>query len=289
METVILFAFNRPNQILQAILSVNKNFSNHRPYIKVYLDEAKKNSPHFTNNLITKENLIKSKDLGLINDLIIRDEPYGCAENVSQALSSEFKSHERLFCLEDDLELIYFNKNLPEAFFNFYENKDDISNITCFSPFIKNPLCRTYLSKRSSSLAWGTWKKYWKDFDIEYLRKLKPSKTFFKEISSNLGTDMPSSFIAFQKRKVDSWAIPWCVYNFLSSQKTVYPYKSFVKVNGHKVGATHTLGKKFKMTMADNNLTLNDFVTEINEDNNKFLKNYSIFERGKRKLFSLFV
>ena len=46
METVILFAFNRPNQILQAILSVNKNFSNHRPYIKVYLDEAKKNSPH---------------------------------------------------------------------------------------------------------------------------------------------------------------------------------------------------------------------------------------------------
>ena len=180
METVILFAFNRPNQILQAILSVNKNFSNHRPYIKVYLDEAKKNSPHFTNNLTTKENLIKSKDLGLINDLIIRDEPYGCAENVSQALSSEFKSHERLFCLEDDLELSILIRTFLRLFLT-YENKDDISNITCFSPYIKNPLYRTYLSKRSSSLAWGIWKKYWKDFDIEYLRKLNHLKLSSKK------------------------------------------------------------------------------------------------------------
>ena len=39
------------------------------------------------------------------------------------------------------------------------------------------------------------------------------------------------------------------------------------------------------MTLADNNLTLNDFVTEINEDNNKFLNNYSIYERGKKAIF----
>ena len=286
MNTVISTAFCRPDLTLRSIISIKKNFSDQDFNLKVYVDKASNSSQNYDKNRETIDILQKANSLGLITQLVEREEPYGCAKNIFFAIKEELNTNDKIFLIEDDIELMRLHKNLPEKLFNYYENENDVSCITTYSNSIKLPQKDTYLALRPCSLAWGTWKKYWEGFEIEDIKKINASSAFLNEIKSRLGSDMPAAFKAFKHEKVDSWAIPWSIYNLLKNTYTSYPKESFVEVFGHKEGATHTKNIVFNSNPAKKRLNSNNFAKKPSIDEAKFLKNYSFFSRAQRKIVS---
>lgn len=288
VHAVLSFAFSRPKNLLDSVLSVKKNYDKKTNYHhKLIIDKASKNSNYKVNNEkvieIGKELLIK----GLIDSLEIRDEPYGTQKNIVTGISETFKSFNEIFILEDDLLITPYHYGLTKTFFKNFNNDlvgafSTYSNKTSFSKF------SNFYSNRFSSQAWGTWSNKWNEFDIEYIKKIKITRGFNKELSNVLGSDMPSAFKAFRDGYLDSWAIPWNVFNMLTKRVTAYTSKSFVESIGHKSDATRTKGIYFPHTIANEEFSVQDAnlpSLEL-EIYSEYLKHFSLYSRAKRQFIS---
>lgn len=226
-------------------------------------------------------------DLNLVDKIIIRDEPYGTQQNIVIGISDISKNFETLFVVEDDLELIHFHRNLSALFFERLLTGPIVAFST-YSNLMRDVKFNTFLSHRFSSQAWGTTSEAWKGFDIEYMKKLALTKNLKKELVRYLGSDMPRAMKGFKLGTIDSWAIPWNVYNFLNGNLMVYPSKSYVRSEGHGSGATRTGGVMFKSELAEEFLNTNliqpptDF--RVSET---YIKHFSLTNRGIRKLKSV--
>ena len=58
--------------------------------------------------------------------------------------------------------------------------------------------------------------------------------------------DIYTDLKAFQKSRLDTWAIPWNVHNYLHSNLMVYPPDSYILNNSHLFGAERTTGIQFE-------------------------------------------
>ena len=120
MNTVISTAFCRPDLTLRSIISIKKNFSDQDFNLKVYVDKASNSSQNYDKNRETIDILQEANSLGLITQLVEREEPYGCAKNIFFAIKEELNTNDKIFLIEDDIELMRLHKNLPEKLFNYY-------------------------------------------------------------------------------------------------------------------------------------------------------------------------
>lgn len=289
-QCVLSFGFCRPNDLAKSVLSINKNYSEKKEYKHILIiDRASKDSVRYESNQKTIEFSQRLLEQEFVDEIIIRDEPFGTQQNIIVGVSDAAREYEEIFVVEDDLELINFHRDLTRLFFERLLNGPVVAFST-YSNLMRNAKFSTFLSHRFSSQAWGTTSKIWNDFDLEYIRKLVVTKGLKKELVKYLGSDMPRVVDGFQSGAIDSWAIPWNVFNYLNGNLMVYPSKSYIVSGGHRSGATRTGGVKFKSELATDFLNVDtvqppsDFHVSKN-----YVRHFSVMNRGIRKLESKFL
>ena len=102
------------------------------------------------------------------------------------------------------------------------------------------------------------------------------------KIKQNLGSDSLRDFNFFKKGKLNTWAVPWNVFNFLNERKMIYPPKSFVYNHSHLQNAERTKGIEFPYEIELNSPINLDYSKII--DNKKYLWHFHPLSRLKRRL-----
>lgn len=284
-DCVISFAFCRPLLMAKSVLSIKLNYSSLEDYHHILVvDRALSNSHRIDENNKTIELARALYDLGFVDKVLIRDEPYGTQQNIVQGVSEAAQDHGRLFVVEDDLELIHYHRDLSKTFFTEHL-RGPVTAFSTYANSIKNLQYSTFLSNRFSSQAWGIFGKTWSDFDLEYIRRQPISTALKNELVFHLGTDMPRAVAGFKAGAIDSWAIPWNLHNYLSGHLMAYPAKSYVREAGHKLGATRTVGVKFKCEVADEFLDLSSMQPREDQGVSRaYIAHFSVLRRIIRQV-----
>jgi len=230
---------------------------------------------HETQKIAKK--LLKEKK---ISHLILRSKNNGTLLNITKSIDEVLKNYDYVLVLEDDLQLTKYIRGFFEK-----ANKLITGKISAVSIYTNRPYSNVpFISKRFNSQGWMTSKDYWTNFNPEEIRNTILTKEQRKKINKEIGADLLEDFDHFQSGKLDTWAVPWNIYNFLNNKFMLYPTKSYVKNFSHEVGAERTFGVKFDYELSSTYFDEVDF-NNANE-NLRYIKNFSFFNRFKRKIKS---
>lgn len=128
-------------------------------------------------------NIIEKIDWKCELKTLFREKNLGCKLAVSSAISWFFEHEEQGIILEDDVLVEFSFFTLCEELLEKYKNEEKISMISAdnFS-FGK---CKTqgsyHFSYYSHVWGWATWRRAWKDYDVD-LKNFLTKKDFFKDL-----------------------------------------------------------------------------------------------------------
>lgn len=171
----------------------------------------------------------------------------GCSKGVYTAINWLFQNEEEGIIIEDDC--VMQNSFFPfvEELLNKYKDDTRIGMIDGAN-YIKNtPIPDSYaFSRYKSTNGWATWKRAWKQMDIDMeWRNLK----YATSIIANMG--YKSKDIKYWKYRikavdhdyVSAWDWQWYFTLAANNQLAIYPKCSLITNIGFGSGATHTSNK----------------------------------------------
>jgi hypothetical protein len=186
----------------------------------------------------------------------------GCRDGVSAAITWFFDNEEEGIILEDDC--------LPaNSFFKFcdtllekYRDDTRIRHITgCnLQQGKKWGDCSYYFSNRTHVWGWASWRRVWKDYDIN----LEKYNNY--EIEEKLQNIYPDPLVVecwvnifndVKEGKINSWAYPLDFINFFNNGLTIIPNENLISNIGYGSGATNTVN--------DDHVFSNVHLSEIKE------------------------
>ena len=275
---VLVLGYSRPVLFEKAVRSI-KNLGLPKSAQKyAVIDGPKNKGPAFERNKEVQKVAKFLLSEGELNSVKIRRKNLGTMENVYKSVTEILENHEYIFVLEDDLEITPFANGSIYSLLNKLGGDINAFSIYCMKSF-NNDL---FYSNRYSSQAWGTSNKSWKEFNPHNMKNINLNFMQILKLRIKCGGDIYSDFKSFQKGKLDTWANPWNVFNFLNSNKMIYPPKSYVINNSHLIGAERTEGVFFKYEIAREPLQNNE-IKKINI-NKRYVSHFSLFSRLKRSL-----
>lgn len=276
---ILVLGFTRPDFLSAAIQSLRYiNSKNRYPvYCVVDGQRAGMSAEQISNNFKTRDVAQSFVDIELLSYCIFREHNFGTRRNVFASVTEVLARHEYVFVVEDDLCAIPYSVGALEFFVKRLNQEVSAFSLYCNESFSDNP----FYSHRFSSQAWGTSRKHWSGFDYKELEKYRFSKNELRRIVEVQGQDMPRNIKAYQNGKMDSWALPWNLYNFLEGRKMIYPPASFFESHGHRFDAERTKGIEFPYRLAD--CSVDSFEDTDTEVNLKYLQHYSLFNRLFRR------
>ena len=277
---ILVIGYSRPKLFEKAVKSLK--FLGLPKSVQKYavIDGAKeKGGDLFKKNKSVKDIGKKLLNEGYLNSLKIRRKNLGTMINVYKSITEILRKHDFIFVLEDDLEILPSAKDSIIIMLKKLEGPINSFSIYCNHSYTD----KIFSSHRFSSQAWGTTKEAWLNFNPY---KIKEDNLSFSEIINlrrKCGTDMYSNFKAFKKGNLDSWAVPWNIYNFKNSNQMVYPPKSFIFNNSHLIGGERTEGIQFKYQISKDRLKKDNKKPKLNL---RYLSHFSILNRFKRTILS---
>ncbi len=237
LAPIIIFAFNRPEALerLGKSLASNELFEESEKFVFIdgprnekeqkKIDEVVKIARAITPNVIASA---KNKSLGA---------------SIIAGTSSVLQKYGKAIVLEDDLLctpnfLSYMNQAL-----DFYEKDERILSVCGYGLKIKRPknyVGDVYLSGRSSSWGWATWKDRWEqiDWEVKDWKEFSSDSRRIKDFNRN-GSDMFSMLKDYMEGRNKSWAIRFCYNQFKLGKYAVCPFLSKIDNEGFGEDATN--------------------------------------------------
>lgn len=216
---ILIIGFNRPDYInkLFDVLCIVKP-------VKIYfsVDGPRVNNFNDKINCELVQNVISRVDWECDIQTNFFEQNFGCKIAVSKAIDWFFENEEFGIILEDDC--------IPNStFFTFCETmlfkyKDDsrVGMITGTNYMIKSSDSLEYFfSKHFIIWGWATWRRCWKDFDLNLLNYGKNKERLNLELKNNSKKwyHWIYNLYLFEQilqNKIDTWDIQWvnlCLYN----------------------------------------------------------------------------
>lgn len=280
---VLVVAYNRPQQLAELLNSLSGNhFIETDVNIIVSIDGPKDKLPaSLVKHSAVLEVAKHYREQNVVTDIITQKSNLGTARNMVHSISYAFQFSDYVLVIEDDLVLTADIKNISKVAKSYLNPKN-----TALSIYVNHTKNKkdAFLSHRFNSQGWMTHIDYWKDFDINHFRSFKLNSMQKKKIQKLLGSDILRDFTLFKKGKIDTWAVPWNIYNFLNDRKMIYPNRSYIVNNSHFVGAERTYNILYPYEIADKKLTDLDF--ENLELCPRYVQHYSFCNRLRRRLRS---
>lgn len=251
---VVIFTYNRYQHTKNTIEALCKNTiaKDTDVYIMVdYIDDAERRRNNqqlfdYLNDCQWKQNFRKVK-------IIYATYHKGLAKSIIEGVTEFIKLCGKIIVLEDDIVtepifLEYMNECL-----DFYEDDSKIWSISGYAipeKKIEDLSESLYLSYRSSSWGWATWKDRWDTIDWEVTDYKRFKYNLFKRSHFNRGGNDLSFMLDRQMRgDIDSWAVRWCYSQSKQNRYTVYPTRSLVDNIGCDGSGTHYTSCNSKQPM----------------------------------------
>lgn len=288
LAPVLLFAYKRLDTVTKTVSALKENFLAKDTELFVFSDGSKSNGD------VEKVELVRDyldKIEGFKKVHINKAETNnGLANSIMQGVSEVLRSHKSCIVLEDDLLTSANFLNFMNEALNTYESNEQVFSISGFTfPIQRHGYYQfdAYFHPRGCSWGWATWANRWKAIDWKLLDTKKEQRNISQ--TKTLGTDFPSLVKKYQKRAIDSWAVPWSYYQYKKGMLTLYPMVSKVKNIGFDLDATHTLktGERFSTDLDTTLSTKFSFSSEAVIDekvSQQYTNKFSYFERIKGRL-----
>lgn len=248
MNTPILFlVFNRPDttkQVFQRIRDARP------PRLYIAADGPRKGREGEGQKCEQVREITTNIDWDCEVKTLFRNENLGCKKSVSGGIDWFFDNEEVGIILEDDC--------IPnDSFFRFCEvllsKYKDEENVMSISGNNFQPKQRTedsyYFSKYMHCWGWATWRRAWKNFDLEMQDwpKLKNELILADLFSSKHAENYWSNiFDRVYDGKIDSWAYIWQYSIWKEDGLNILPEKNLVSNIGFGEEATHTKNSNSK-------------------------------------------
>lgn len=253
LAPIVIFAFNRPEAFCNLIDSLENNYLFLESEKFIFIDGCRNDSD--------RENVNKTIELArkVTPNVIISEMNRGLGASVISGVTEVLSKYDKVIVLEDDLYcapgfLLYMNQGL-----DFYSDDHRIISICGYGLKIKRPQdysTGVYLSNRSSSWGWATWRDRWEniDWEIKDWDKLSSSKKMQRQFNAG-GSDMFGMLKGYMTGKNHSWAIRFCYNQSKQNLFSIHPFMSFVDNKGFGANATNCKQKfsrfRVEMNMSD--------------------------------------
>lgn len=246
-DTPILFLiFNREDTTRRVFEAIRQQ----KPkYLYVAADGPRKYKDGETLRCMETRKIIKKIDWDCEVKTLFREENLGCKMAISSAITWFFEQEEMGIILEDDC--------LPDSsFFPYcehllhkYKDDDRIGHISgnCYFPELVTKEQSYDFSSISHIWGWATWRRVWKNYDINfsYWKKTKKDKKARDKLfNSFLEKVYFSTFISDsikEKNRINAWSMQYLLMLKLQDQLSIYPAVNLVENIGlNPEFATHT-------------------------------------------------
>lgn len=234
---IVIFAFNRPASLQRMIGSLKQNslYEDSEKFIYVDGPRSEKEQGKVDEVIAFAKSITANVFISSVNK--------GLGNSIIEGVSAVIEKYGKAIVLEDDLVftpnfLSYMNQAL-----DFYETDNRIISICGYGLKIKRPkdyLGDVYLSGRSSSWGWATWKDRWQqiDWQIEDWEQFSIDRKSRKAFNKN-GSDMFAMLKDYMEGRNRSWAIRFCYNQFKLGMYSVCPFLSKVNNEGFGENATN--------------------------------------------------
>ncbi|NVK51785.1 MAG: glycosyltransferase [Flavobacteriaceae bacterium] len=290
LAPICLFTYNRFDETKQTVEALQKNFLAKESDLIIFSDGAK-------NDKVLEKILKIRKYLKTIDgfkSVKIYESPtnQGLATSIINGVSQVIKKYKKVVVLEDDLITSPNFLNFINQALSFYKEKKDVFSISGYTMDLRslnNYEKDYYLGLRASSWGWGIWIDRWGnvDWSVEdydnFKWNLMSQYRFMKG-----GSDLPHMLRKQMNKKIDSWAIRWCYYQFKNNLLTVFASKSKIVSIGFGPEATHTKKTdRFETKLDDGSKRIFEFDEELIRNKKlekEFRNKFSMLNRLKNKL-----
>ncbi len=290
LAPVIVFVYNRPYHTKKTMEALKKNTLAKDTLLYIFSDAAKNEKSKAQVEEVRKY----IKTIKGFKEVVIKEAPYnrGLANSVINGVNKILDKHGKVIVLEDDLitsnNFLEFMNDALES----YRNRRDIWSISGFSPAISIPKHyeeNVYLSNRSSSWGWATWRDRWEkiDWEVEDYNEFKKNIKLQKRFNRG-GNDLSDLLMNQKNGLIDSWAIRWCYSQFKDESYSVFPIKSKIKNIGNDGSGVHCSSKDVIEIYMDDGVenTVCDLNVKPNQEILSGLKRYYDKDfRGKVGIF----
>ncbi|MCK2156181.1 sugar transferase [Exiguobacterium sp. 17-1] len=287
---VAIFVYDRLEHTKQTISALSCNLYSEETDVYIFSDNGKDATSN-SNVKSVREYLDYLRESNNFKSLTIleSEKNYGLANSIIKGVSKIIREHpsEKVIILEDDLITSNFFLKFMNESLNYYEKNNSIWSISGYSPPIKIPenyRNDIYLSYRSSSWGWGTWKDRWNSADWQ----IKDYDNFIEDKKSvqrfnRGGMDLAGMLKMQMNNKIDSWAIRWCYTQYRQNKMTIYPVKTLIENIGLDGSGTHKqlLSRKYNSKIDEKS----DFNLEMPQINPLILKRFKNFYLSELKFY----
>ena len=242
LAPIVLFVYNRPWHTEQTVESLKKNKLAAESDLIIYSDGARSEKDKYT---VKKVRDFAEKITGFKSiQLIKRKHNFGLAGSVISGINEIFLNYNKVIAIEDDLiSSKCFLEFMNEAL-KIYENDERIFSVSGYTFPFKIPneyIDDTFISYRSSSWGWGTWKDRWLkvDWEIKDYGEFKKDKNA-QMIFNRGGEDLTPMLHSQMNLKIDSWAIRWAYAHFKNNAYCLFPVHSKIKNVGTDSSGIHS-------------------------------------------------
>ena len=259
LSPIILFCYRRLDTLIQVIESLKNNSLARYSDLIIFSDGWKDSESEL--------DVLKVRDyvaaISGFNSLRIYESKInnGLANSIINGVSEVLSTYKTCIVLEDDLVVSTNFLDFMNQGLNFYQNNSQIISICGYTPIIKSNE-DMYFTHRSSSWGWATWSDRWEKVDWECKSYQSFKFNLFQNFRFNkMGSDLSWMLWKQMHRKINSWAIRFCFFQFSHNLFSVHPVVSKVQNIGiGHIDATNTIKSNNRFnTILDKGLDV-DFV-----------------------------
>lgn len=292
LAPICLFTYNRLSETIKTVNALKANYLATESDLIIFSDAPKSSDVRF--KVKNVRDFLKTvtgfKSVKIINSDINR----GLADSIIKGVTEVISSYGKVIVLEDDLITSKNFLNYMNDALDFYKDNISVFSIAGYTPPIHTSNHDVYFTKRASSWGWATWDDRWTqiEWDLENYKSLFNTKTFKKDFN-RMGSDMFKMLNDQRRGKINSWAIRWCLHQFVKDTFTVYPTISKIQNIGTGLEATHTKDNFNRFyTELDPGFNINfSFSTQVYINSfylTQFLTQFSVYTRLKFKILNMF-
>ena len=293
---IVLFCYNRLSHLEKTVEALAKNELAPESDLYIFSDGAKhQEDVHKLQNVRDYINSLSSKNY--FNSVIVKcaETNLGLAKSVINGVSSVINIRGRVIVVEDDVITSPFFLRFMNDALNRYEGDNCIGSIAGFTPNIKftqDYSYNTFVAKRPTSIAWGTWVNWWCniDWDVKNYNKLKYNLRF-RSLQKSWGNDVPGRLDRYMAGYNSSWATRFTLDGFLKDYYALHPVKTLCIHIGYDDSGTHTTTTDAKIfddvELSKVSIEVDDILPLVNE---KIRKEYlRIYHRSSISAFIEFI
>lgn len=242
---IVMFVYNRADHFQKTYHALKNCLEAKESVLYVFSDGAKNEAGAAKVQEVRNALRVVEQD-GVFKEFHIVESPVnrGLANSVIAGVSQVINQYGNAIVVEDDCVVSPYFLKFMNTTLNTYKDNKKIGSIAGYTPvfdfpeFYKEDIFLTY---RSCSWGWATWKDRWDrvDWDMSYMKEFYQNPVLISKMNS-CGADRFIRLYRQTKGNSSSWSVRFGAQLVINDQYTIYPRYSYVSNIGCDASGVHS-------------------------------------------------